>query len=75
MQRYSAAQLAATIQQVVAEANASLNDSIGGQYRDILGDSFDLDALTDPDAAAEAVAHIRRTGAGDDDGNVRRTAS
>lgn len=59
MERYDAATLAATIRDVVAEANAQLRAYVAAQYREVLGGSFDPDALSDPDAAMEAVKHMR----------------
>lgn len=60
LQRYDAPRLAATIREVIAEANAHLQAYAAEQYREVLGDSFDPQALTDPDAATEAIQNMRR---------------
>jgi DNA-binding protein YbaB len=58
MERYRSDQLAATIREVITEANAQLRTAVVEQYREVLGESFDPQALADPDAAAEAIKNV-----------------
>lgn len=58
MQRYSSQQLAAAVREVIAEANRRLGAAVAEQYRSLLGDSFDPQALADPDAAADAIKNM-----------------
>lgn len=59
MERYRADQLAATIREVIAEANAQLQAYVTEQYQEVLGGSFDPAAFADPDAAGEAIKRMR----------------
>jgi DNA-binding protein YbaB len=59
MEDYDAARLAATIQDVIAEANAQLRAYLAEQSREVFGESFDPEALAEPDAAMEAIKTMR----------------
>lgn len=60
LERYDAATLAGTIRSVIAEANAQLQANIANQYQEVLGQSFDPQALADPEAAEAAVQDMAR---------------
>lgn len=59
MERYDAGRLADTVREVIAEATAQLRAYVSEQYREILGETFDPEALADPDAAAEQIRRLR----------------